>query len=124
MRLLCALWYVTLVVEVCSEILSLCQYAINRSKVAFGRQGPEWEQDMVSEIDSALNAWKDSVPEHRKLSALFSRLVVLMQTVQCNGIRIERTYYSSISRLSCGVLFTACRLTYTDPSFHHLGKAR
>lgn len=70
-----------LVVGVCNEILSLCQYAINRSKVAFGRQGPEWEQDMVSEIDSALNAWKDSVPGHCKLLVSFGRPVVLMQAV-------------------------------------------
>ena len=43
------------------------QYAINRTKVALGRAGPQWEQDIVSEIDSALNAWVDAVPEHCKL---------------------------------------------------------
>lgn len=29
-----------------------------------GFVGPEWEQNIVSELDSALNKWVDSVPDH------------------------------------------------------------
>ena len=43
------------------------QYAINRSKVVLGFVGPEREQHIVSELDSALNRWVDSIPNHCKL---------------------------------------------------------
>ena len=31
-----------------------------------GLTGDRWEQDVVSELDSALNRWVDTVPVHRK----------------------------------------------------------
>ena len=40
------------------------QYAINKSKILFGYVGPNWEQHIVAELDSALNKWVDSVPDH------------------------------------------------------------
>lgn len=40
-------------------------YAINRSKAAFA-VNPNWEADTVAELDSALNAWEDNLPEHRR----------------------------------------------------------
>ncbi|EIW84598.1 hypothetical protein CONPUDRAFT_142812 [Coniophora puteana RWD-64-598 SS2] len=39
-------------------------YSINRSKVMLGFTGHKWEQHIVSELDSALNKWIDSVPDH------------------------------------------------------------
>ncbi|TFK88611.1 hypothetical protein K466DRAFT_662196 [Polyporus arcularius HHB13444] len=42
-------------------------YTINKSKLLLGFVGTEWKQNIVAEIDSALNKWRDSVPEHRKL---------------------------------------------------------
>ena len=41
------------------------QYSINKSKVLLGFVGPHWEQQIVAELDSALNKWVDSVPDHR-----------------------------------------------------------
>jgi hypothetical protein len=41
------------------------QYSINKSKVLLGFVGQEWEQRVVSQLDSALNQWVDSVPDHR-----------------------------------------------------------
>ncbi|KAG8907760.1 hypothetical protein FRB99_002259 [Tulasnella sp. 403] len=41
-------------------------YSINKSKVHLGFVGPEWEARTVAEIDSALNSWLDSVPEHQR----------------------------------------------------------
>jgi hypothetical protein len=41
------------------------QYSINKSKVLLGFVGQEWEQRIVSELNSALNQWVDSVPDHR-----------------------------------------------------------
>ena len=42
------------------------QYSINKSKLSHGFVGPEWEQRIVAELDSALNKWSDTVPDHRK----------------------------------------------------------
>ncbi|EKM58711.1 uncharacterized protein PHACADRAFT_253202 [Phanerochaete carnosa HHB-10118-sp] len=39
-------------------------YSINKSKVMLGFVGPQWEQHIVAELDSALNKWIDSVPNH------------------------------------------------------------
>ncbi|KAF9507697.1 hypothetical protein BS47DRAFT_1377865 [Hydnum rufescens UP504] len=39
-------------------------YTINKSKVLLGFVGPQWEQHIVAELDSAMNKWIDSVPDH------------------------------------------------------------
>lgn len=40
------------------------QYSINKSKILLGFVGQQWEQHIVSELDSALNKWVDSVPDY------------------------------------------------------------
>jgi hypothetical protein len=39
-------------------------YSINKSKVLLGFVGQQWEQHIVAELDSALNKWVDSLPDH------------------------------------------------------------
>ncbi|KAG6840164.1 hypothetical protein C0991_008486 [Blastosporella zonata] len=39
-------------------------YSINKSKIIMGFVGKQWEQHIVAELDSALNKWVDTVPEH------------------------------------------------------------
>ncbi|GLB41328.1 putative fungal specific transcription factor [Lyophyllum shimeji] len=39
-------------------------YAINKSKILLGFVGQQWEENIVSELDSALNTWIDSLPDH------------------------------------------------------------
>lgn len=41
-------------------------YSINKSKIFLGFVGPHWEQHIVAELDSSLNEWIDTVPEHLK----------------------------------------------------------
>jgi len=41
-------------------------YSTTKSRVQMGLTGDRWEQEVVSELDSALNRWLDSIPEHRK----------------------------------------------------------
>jgi hypothetical protein len=36
------------------------QYSINKGRLG----GPEWQQRTVSELDSAINKWADTIPEH------------------------------------------------------------
>ena len=46
------------------------QYSINKSKALLGFVGQQWEQHIVAELDSALNKWIDSVPDHREHARL------------------------------------------------------
>ncbi|KAG1729861.1 fungal-specific transcription factor domain-containing protein [Suillus paluster] len=39
-------------------------YSINKLKVLLGFVGQQWEQQIVAELDSALNKWIDAVPDH------------------------------------------------------------
>ena len=41
------------------------QYSINKPKILLGFVGQPWQQHVVAEMDSALNKWVDSVPDHR-----------------------------------------------------------
>lgn len=41
-------------------------YSTAKSRMQMGLTGDRWEQDVVSELDSALNRWVDTVPVHRK----------------------------------------------------------
>ena len=42
------------------------QYSTNKSKALLGFVGSQWEERIVAELDSAMNAWIDSVPHHRE----------------------------------------------------------
>ncbi|KIY44292.1 hypothetical protein FISHEDRAFT_52319, partial [Fistulina hepatica ATCC 64428] len=51
-----------------NQILAICLrtiYSINKSKIMLGCSG-DWEQRVVTDLDSALNKWVDSVPDHLK----------------------------------------------------------
>lgn len=39
-------------------------YALHKTKIRFGINSKEWDERLVSEIDSALNNWLDTVPQH------------------------------------------------------------
>jgi hypothetical protein len=39
-------------------------YATNKAKVMLGFIGNQWNQNIVAELDSALNKWTDEVPDH------------------------------------------------------------
>ncbi|KAI0644483.1 fungal-specific transcription factor domain-containing protein [Trametes meyenii] len=50
-----------------TQILSFASrtiYSINKSKTLMGFVGEEWEERIVAELDSALNKWIDTVPDH------------------------------------------------------------
>jgi hypothetical protein len=46
------------------------QYAVRKSKVLLGHRGPEWERKTVMDLDSELNKWIDSLPDHRALASI------------------------------------------------------
>ncbi|KAF7320548.1 Zn(2)-C6 fungal-type domain-containing protein [Mycena chlorophos] len=39
-------------------------YSLSKSKKVFLGYGDRWEETVVAELDSAMNTWKDGVPEH------------------------------------------------------------
>jgi hypothetical protein len=43
----------------------LSQYSINKSKILLGFAGQGWEDSVVGELDTALNQFIDSLPNHR-----------------------------------------------------------
>uniref|UniRef100_A0A0W0EWG7 Xylanolytic transcriptional activator regulatory domain-containing protein n=1 Tax=Moniliophthora roreri TaxID=221103 RepID=A0A0W0EWG7_MONRR len=81
-------------------------YCINKSKMMLGFTGPQWEQRVVSELDSALNQWVDSVPEHlrwdpnREDEIFFNQSAVLYTQYYVLQIVIHRPFISSPKRPS------------------------
>lgn len=41
-------------------------YANKKLKLSSGLVGNDWEGRMVAELDSSMNLWKDSLPDHRE----------------------------------------------------------
>ncbi|KAJ7179778.1 fungal-specific transcription factor domain-containing protein [Mycena filopes] len=39
-------------------------YALNKTKQLLSQRDPDWEEHIVTELDSALNGWVDSIPAH------------------------------------------------------------
>ncbi|KDQ52727.1 hypothetical protein JAAARDRAFT_702130 [Jaapia argillacea MUCL 33604] len=55
-------------------------YSINKSRVLLGFVGQQWEQHIVAELDSALNKWIDSVPDHLRWDPTRETLVFFKQS--------------------------------------------
>ncbi|KAF8972347.1 fungal-specific transcription factor domain-containing protein [Flammula alnicola] len=81
-------------------------YSINKSKILLGFVGQEWEQHIVAELDSALNKWVDSVPDHlrwdpnREDDMFFNQSVSLYSTYYYIQILIHRPFIPSPSKPS------------------------
>ena len=109
-------------------IIVFLQYAINKSKILFGYVGHNWEQHIVAELDSALNKWVDSVPDHRKCT--FGEIVVHILRFfffffQCDGIPLEKMKTSSTNRRLVTHFIIIFKFLSTGHSFrlptnHHL----
>jgi hypothetical protein len=52
------------VVIVLAGHLRQSQYSTKKSRVILGYVGKRWEQNILAALDSALNKWMDTVPEH------------------------------------------------------------
>ncbi|THH16874.1 hypothetical protein EW146_g3841 [Bondarzewia mesenterica] len=63
-------------------------YSINKSKILLGFVGQQWEQHIVAELDSALNKWVDSVPDHLRWDPTREHRIFFMQSAS-----LYSTYY-------------------------------
>ncbi|KAF8150167.1 fungal-specific transcription factor domain-containing protein [Crassisporium funariophilum] len=81
-------------------------YSINKSKILLGFVGQQWEQHIVAELDSALNKWVDSVPDHlrwdpnREDDTFFNQSVALYASYYHIQILIHRPFIPSPSKPS------------------------
>lgn len=81
-------------------------YSINKSKNLLGFVGPNWEQNIVAELDSALNKWVGSVPDHlrwdphREDIKFFNQSVVLYSAYYHTQILVHRPFIPSPSKPS------------------------
>lgn len=63
-------------------------YSINKSKILLGFVGQQWEQHIVAELDSALNKWVDSVPDHLRWDPTREHRIFFVQSAS-----LYSTYY-------------------------------
>ncbi|TFK47812.1 hypothetical protein OE88DRAFT_1770005 [Heliocybe sulcata] len=76
------------------QILSFAQrtvYSVNKSKIMLGLVGPDWEQRLVSQLDSSLNEWVDSLPHHLRWDPQREDRVFFFQSayLYCNYYRVR-----------------------------------
>ncbi len=75
------------------------QYSPNKDKLR--RADKDWEQNVVSGLDSSLNAWVDTIPEHlrwdphRESEIFFNQSVVLYTDYYNIQILIHKPYIPS-----------------------------
>lgn len=88
-------------------------YSTKKSKVLRGLIGDQWEQRIVSELDSSMNNWKDSLPEHRRLYPVsdFPRRLTLICCSSMGSKPTELHVLQSISIALCNLLL----YSDTDP---------
>ena len=74
--------------------LTLKQYSINKSKILLGFVGEQWEQHIVAELDSALNKWVDSVPDHRPSHPSPFPMITHLSSVRWDPNREDDTFFN------------------------------
>ena len=57
--------------------LGLYQYATNKSRILYGFVGQQWEEHIVSELDSTLNSWMLKLPDHRTVFVLPISIILI-----------------------------------------------
>ncbi|THH12666.1 hypothetical protein EW146_g7482 [Bondarzewia mesenterica] len=81
-------------------------YPISKSRYLRGRSGPEWEQDVVLALDSELNKFIDSVPDHLRWDPTCQNIIHLKQSANLYGayytlqILVHRPFILSSRKIS------------------------
>ncbi|KAK0461277.1 fungal-specific transcription factor domain-containing protein [Desarmillaria tabescens] len=81
-------------------------YSIKKSRAMLGLTGKDWEQRLVADLDSSLNAWVDSIPDHlrwdphRKDSTFLFQSAALYCMYYMLQIQIHRPFLHTDSPLS------------------------
>ncbi|KAL0576287.1 Gypsy retrotransposon integrase-like protein 1 [Marasmius crinis-equi] len=66
-------------------------YSIKKSKMMLGLVGNQWEQRIISELDSSLNNWINSIPEHLRWDPSRENMVFFNQSafLQVNYYNVQ-----------------------------------
>ena len=93
-------------------------YSTTKSRIQMGLTGEKWRQGVVSELDSALNKWLDTIPQHCELRVSSRRYLQDTETfpvVQCDGVKHNNRLIGPLSsnRYRCISVITLCRFKYT-----------
>ncbi|KAK0469527.1 fungal-specific transcription factor domain-containing protein [Desarmillaria tabescens] len=81
-------------------------YAVKRSAISKEMRGPEWDSRVVVTIDSALNKWVDSVPDHLRWNPhnpdprFFKQSTLLYSVYYWVQIQVHRPFISTVSQPS------------------------
>lgn len=94
------------------------KYSINRSKALLGYVGPRWQQTIVTQLDSALNTWVDSIPDYCEPFCSTPTFPTINSSLfQCVGILQGRTACSSINPPFYIPIITKRRFSSIDHSY-------
>ena len=88
------------------DILSLALralYSTDKSRIQMGLTGKRWKQDIISELDSALNRWLDTIPSHRKCWIL--TLLEYLQVLDVFEVRWSTTHPDRTFFIQSGSLY-------------------
>ena len=108
-------------------VTNVSQHTIKQSKILSGYIRQQWEQDIVAQLDSSLNQWVDTIPDHRTFSyncRFFLEAIYLpfaSRFFQCDGIPIGKTPTFSTSRRVCMssiIIFKFSSTVHTSPNLH------
>lgn len=81
-------------------------YSTKKSKLLTGLIGNEWEERVVAELDSSMNSWKDSLPDHLRWDPNQGNITFLQQSANLHmtfyylQIQIHRPFIQKTSPLS------------------------
>ncbi|KAF9010516.1 fungal-specific transcription factor domain-containing protein [Cyathus striatus] len=81
-------------------------YSTKRSKMLTGFVGSQWEQRVVTELDSAMNRWKDTLPDHLRWNpnnpnaTFYHQSLVLHTSFYYLQIQVHRPFLLKASSLS------------------------
>ena len=89
-------------------------YSIRKSKDMQGLSGQEWAQQIVSDLDSALNKWADSVPDHRTFPVLVA--LSYWYLFQFDGTQNAKTQFIYFIQRHCFRSTTWLRSRHIDRS--------
>ena len=93
------------------------QYSTSKSRTILGFVGPQWEERIVAELDSALNNWLNSLPAHRMFPSPFLTFFVNPKLFdsQVGPTKSKYNLSYTVRRASRGVLQPADN---HPPAFH------
>ncbi|KAI0312023.1 fungal-specific transcription factor domain-containing protein [Amylostereum chailletii] len=86
-RVSCFLWQLKLCHIMGFAIRTL--YSNSRAKIMFGLVGPKWKEHILSELDTALEKWIDTVPEHIRWDPRRENKTFLVQSAYLHGMYCE-----------------------------------